>query len=147
MIATLTATDSLGQVSVLHDTIEVQQLTAQRKRIEQLGDVQIERFELVLFEFNDVSISQENARLIEFVRSRMRTGTKVRVIGATDVMGSEEYNRDLSLRRAKEVALLLRIPDAVVEGFGEDRPTFPNELPEGRAFNRTVVIELVNPVR
>ncbi|MCX6140078.1 MAG: OmpA family protein [Candidatus Kapabacteria bacterium] len=147
LIATITASDSLNKTASSSDTIQVQQLTVSRKRVEQLGDTQIERFELVLFDFNDVSINAENTRLLDYVRSRMRTGTRVRVIGATDIMGSEEYNRDLSLRRAREVARLLGVSDATVEGYGEDRPTFPNDLPEGRAYNRTVVIELVYPVR
>lgn len=146
-IASLSVTDSLGKSTEVADTISVRHLTISNKRVENLGDVQVERFELVLFEFNDVAISGDNARLLEYVRSRMKTGTTVKVIGATDIMGSDEYNRDLSLRRAREVARILNVPEAVVEGIGEADPNFPNDLPEGRAYNRTVVIELVSPVR
>jgi len=147
LVAELTATDSLGKTSVALDTVELVQLTVTKKRIEQLGDTQIERFGLVLFEFNDVAVTGDNARLIEYVRSRMKPETLVRIIGATDVMGTAEYNRELSVRRAREVAKMLNVSEAQIEGVGEDRPLFPNELPEGRAYNRTVVIELVTPVR
>ncbi|MBK6760932.1 MAG: OmpA family protein [Ignavibacteria bacterium] len=146
-IASLSVTDSLGKSTEAVDTISVKHLTISNKRVENLGDILVERFDLVLFEFNDVAISGDNARLLEYVRSRMKPSTTVKVIGATDVMGSDEYNRDLSLRRAREVARLLNVPDAAVEGIGEADPNFPNDLPEGRAYNRTVVIELVSPVR
>lgn len=146
-VASISVTDSLGKTSEAFDTIAVQHLTVSKKRVENLGDVQVERFELVLFDFNDVAINGDNARLLDYVRSRMKPGTRVKVIGATDVMGSDEYNRDLSLRRAREVARILNVPEATVEGIGEADPNFPNDLPEGRAYNRTVVIELVSPVR
>lgn len=146
-IAEVSATDSLGQISTARDTIELAQLTITKKRIEQLGDTQIERFGLILFDFNDVAIKGDNAKLIEYIRSRIKPGTKVRVIGATDLMGSAVYNLDLSVRRAREVARLLNVPDSMIQGIGEDRPLFPNVLPEGRAYNRTVVIELVTTIR
>jgi outer membrane protein OmpA-like peptidoglycan-associated protein len=60
----------------------------------------------------------------------------------TDRAGSDDYNRLLSLRRAREVARMLGVKDVVVEGLGEDSPQFPNQLPEGRAANRTVIVEL-----
>ncbi len=146
-IARLSAKDSTGAASVVEDTIPVVRQSASKGRVEDLGDVQVERFALILFEFNDVTLRGENAALIEYIRSRLRPGTTVRIIGSTDVIGSDTYNAELSLRRAKEVARLLRLPEAQVEGRGEADPSFPNSLPEGRSLNRTVLIELVHTVR
>jgi outer membrane protein OmpA-like peptidoglycan-associated protein len=64
----------------------------------------------------------------------------------TDVLGSDEYNRDLSQRRAKEVARALGVTSVTIDARGESAPQFVNDLPEGRASNRTVVVELKTKV-
>ena len=57
--------------------------------------------------------------------------------------GSEEYNKDLSLRRAASVRNYL-IQQGVSEeriiasGFGENKPSGDNETVEGRTENRIV---------
>jgi outer membrane protein OmpA-like peptidoglycan-associated protein len=74
------------------------------------------------------------------------------VEGHTDSKGSDEFNMDLSVRRARAVANLLEKNYQNLEGhidttgFGESRPiapnTFPNgaDNPEGRQRNRRVEI-------
>ena len=111
------------------------------------GDLEIERYGLILFEFDEAKISKQHERQLQFIRSRIRENTTVTVIGATDQIGSQTYNRELSMKRAKEVARRLGVSGAVVVGNGEDSPSLPNELPEGRASNRTVIIELATPVK
>jgi outer membrane protein OmpA-like peptidoglycan-associated protein len=111
------------------------------------GDLEIERYGLILFEFDDSRISKQHERQLQFIRSRIRENTTVTIIGATDQIGSQAYNRELSLKRAKEVARRLGVPGTTVIGNGEESPSLPNELPEGRASNRTVIIQLATPVR
>lgn len=111
------------------------------------GDLEIERYGLILFDFDEAKISKQHERQLQFIRTRIRENTTVTIIGATDEIGSQNYNRELSLKRAKEVARRLGVPGAVVVGNGEGSPSLPNELPEGRASNRTVIIELATPVR
>jgi OmpA-OmpF porin, OOP family len=71
----------------------------------------------------------------------------VEVGGHTDAVGSDEYNRDLSQRRAGAVR------DYLVEqgvdgkrlsavGYGESRPVADNDTPEGRARNRRVELRV-----
>ena len=111
------------------------------------GDIEVERYGLILFDFDDVKVNKHHERQLTFIRSRIRENTTISVIGATDQIGSVEYNRELSYKRAREVARRLGYPNVLIVGSGEDNPAFPNYLPEGRASNRTVVIELSTPVR
>lgn len=111
------------------------------------GDLEIERYGLILFEFDEAKISKQHEYQLQFIRSRIRENTEVMIIGATDQIGSSDYNRDLSLKRAREVARRLGVQRVRVVGQGEDDPALPNDLPEGRASNRTVIIQLATPVR
>jgi OOP family OmpA-OmpF porin len=68
---------------------------------------------------------------------------RVEVAGHTDSIGTEEYNEDLSYRRARAVKDYL-VSEGVaadrmdVRGFGESRPIADNASEDGRAKNRRV---------
>jgi outer membrane protein OmpA-like peptidoglycan-associated protein len=69
--------------------------------------------------------------------------TAILAQGHTDSSGSEEYNQDLSERRAKAVTnhLVGRAVDVdriTAVGYGEGYPVADNATPEGRAANRRV---------
>ncbi|MEJ6782970.1 OmpA family protein [Aminobacter sp. Piv2-1] len=73
--------------------------------------------------------------------------TTVDVFGHTDSTGDDNYNFDLSQRRALSVANYLSAQNVdsrrfAVTGFGETRPIASNGTPEGRAQNRRVEIQL-----
>ena len=68
---------------------------------------------------------------------------KVRVVGHTDSIGTEEYNQGLSERRANSVYKYLVANDVAkerlsTEGKGEMQPIDNNETESGRARNRRV---------
>lgn len=147
LIATVAAKDSLGQMAEDRAQLNVEISSVSKGRVENLGTTQIERYQLILFDFNDVTVTGANARLLTLIRSRITPTTQVRIIGATDIMGSREYNADLSLRRAREVARQLQIGAPTIVGSGEQDARFDNALPEGRAYNRTVIVELINAVK
>jgi outer membrane protein OmpA-like peptidoglycan-associated protein len=68
---------------------------------------------------------------------------KIEVEGHTDSVGGDDYNQQLSERRAESVRSYLvqqKIPAAAVhaEGFGESRPVASNDTPAGRQQNRRV---------
>ena len=74
--------------------------------------------------------------------------TLVDVNGFTDSDGSEEYNMDLSQRRANSVAqyLISQQLDGnrfEVQGMGESQPVASNASFNGKAQNRRVEIEIV----
>jgi len=73
--------------------------------------------------------------------------TFVGVDGHTDSTGSDQYNLDLSNRRASSVASYLISEQVmgqrlIVNGFGESRPIADNSTPSGRAQNRRVEIQI-----
>lgn len=74
--------------------------------------------------------------------------TQIVVAGHTDSQGSEQYNLDLSLRRANAVADYLMSRGVAryrlgTEGRGELEPVASNETAAGRAQNRRVEIYVV----
>ncbi len=75
---------------------------------------------------------------------KKRPEERVTVEGHTDHVGTDEYNMDLSRRRAQAAAdYLVRECGVPAERFtvlwyGESRPMAPNDTPEGREINRRV---------
>jgi outer membrane protein OmpA-like peptidoglycan-associated protein len=70
---------------------------------------------------------------------------KLRLFGHTDNVGTAEFNRTLSTKRAEAVAQAMSQHGFTHEnlerrGFGFDRPLASNDTPEGRAKNRRVAI-------
>jgi outer membrane protein OmpA-like peptidoglycan-associated protein len=74
--------------------------------------------------------------------------TTIEVSGHTDSTGDDNYNRDLSQRRANSVAYVLQQNGVMsqrmyVQGFGESRPIASNAKAAGRARNRRVEIQII----
>lgn len=73
--------------------------------------------------------------------------TIINVMGHTDSTGSDQYNMELSQRRANSVAQYLIAQNLmpqrfVVQGFGESRPIASNDTEAGRQQNRRVEIQI-----
>ena len=105
----------------------------------------------VYFEFNSATLDPQSEPALRWLAAMLgrRADWRISIEGHTDSVGAEQYNIDLSARRAAAVREALvgthgiasaRITTA---GFGESRPREPNATPEGRARNRRV--ELVRP--
>jgi outer membrane protein OmpA-like peptidoglycan-associated protein len=74
--------------------------------------------------------------------------TVIEVAGHTDSTGSDEYNQQLSERRAAAVAAYLRTRNVLADriitvGAGESRPVASNDTDAGRQQNRRVELTLV----
>lgn len=99
----------------------------------------------VLFDFDKADLrpaaGAELDSLVIFLKKYPKT--ELGIAGHTDDVGSDEYNLDLSERRAKAVFEYLiskGIPAARLgsKGFGESRPVADNTTEEGRQKNRRV---------
>lgn len=74
--------------------------------------------------------------------------TSILIEGHTDATGSEEYNMELSRRRAESVAAKLAASNVdpmrfTLFGYGEIQPVATNDTPEGRQSNRRVEIAIM----
>lgn len=75
-------------------------------------------------------------------------GLKIEISGHTDNVGSQQYNRELSLNRARSVYDYLMKQDIAkerlsYEGYGFSQPIDTNDTPEGRANNRRTEFEVI----
>jgi outer membrane protein OmpA-like peptidoglycan-associated protein len=133
--------------------IPVEIVTNEEKRTQSLVDKTIDRYSLVLFKFNSDEAGPLNDRILhEFIYNDVRPGAQIEVVGHTDVVGLEDVNKSLSERRAGTVVSGIKknvksstYASLEGKGVGEDSPLYPNELPEGRFYNRTVQVIIVTP--
>jgi OOP family OmpA-OmpF porin len=99
---------------------------------------------------SDKLLSQSNKRLNDVVTILNENPTyKVQIDGHTDDQGKDEYNQDLSDRRAASVKAYLvskGIADSRLSsaGYGETKPVADNKTAKGRAENRRVEMTLSN---
>lgn len=105
---------------------------------------------MVFFEFDKADIKPQFEPLLDEIARVLKQNPdlKLRVIGSTDSLGTEEYNYKLGLRRAENVKRYLVSkgvsPDQlIVISVGEKAPIADNSTEEGRAKNRHVRFEIV----
>ena len=103
----------------------------------------------VTFAVDSTAISPEMRAVLDDVAQSMINypNSLIDVMGHTDSTGSDQYNLDLSRRRAESVANFLTsrgVARARIEtlGYGEQYPIADNASPEGRAQNRRVEIRI-----
>ncbi|MFA5297662.1 MAG: OmpA family protein, partial [Lutibacter sp.] len=109
----------------------------------------------IIYEFDDANaISMYNKYLSEVVAPKIPANAKVIIHGHTDIIGETDYNQKLSMARANDVKTTLQNSISKlgttgvrfeVDGLGENENAAPfgNRLPEERAYNRTVIIDIV----
>jgi len=98
------------------------------------------------FDIKPESVSELN-RLYSFLKQNPKV--TIEIGGHTDSIGSEVYNKELSLNRAESVKIFLTekgiSPDRLfTKGYGFDKPIASNEEGEGRALNRRTEIRIIN---
>jgi outer membrane protein OmpA-like peptidoglycan-associated protein len=97
------------------------------------------------FEFNSDKLKPTSFELLDRVAEILRNHNRLKLIvsGHTDDVGGDEYNDDLSMRRAGAVKFYLARkgvhPDSVrVYGHGERLPVIRETTEQARALNRRV---------
>lgn len=108
----------------------------------------------ILFEYDESkTVELYEGFLRRTVAPALPEGSYVLIHGHTDMIGDEAYNAELSLRRAEttmeilsdELEKLGRNVMLDYYGYGEypDATIFTNESPEGRHYNRTVIVDIL----
>lgn len=103
------------------------------------------------FDFDKADLSGKNRELLARIAGILLVskGYGLSVFGYTDDVGSDEYNQQLSLRRAQAVEDYLvksGIPASIinVKGYGKTSPFDKGNTPEARARNRRVEIAVTD---
>lgn len=103
----------------------------------------------ITFETDSYKVKEESLPKIEEFANFMKKYKKytAEIVGHTDNVGSETYNKKLSQKRAEEVKRLLiergvEASRLKAIGMGELDPIASNDTPEGRAKNRRVEARL-----
>lgn len=146
--AKLFAKDSYGQSASDEETIKIQQKTIKKKKIEMLGDKRVDRFSLILFDYDKSEITERQTEIINEIKPKIKHNSFVTIIGFTDKTGEPSHNRKLALDRATQVEALLGISDksrVSTETVGSNYELYDNDLPEGRSYSRTVKIVIETP--
>jgi OOP family OmpA-OmpF porin len=108
----------------------------------------------VNFDYDKSNIKSEFVPILDEAAQTLKDNPdiNVRISGHTDSIGSDEYNQQLSERRAQAVKQYL-VSEGIAasrlstEGRGEQDPIAPNtedgkDNPEGRAMNRRAELKV-----
>jgi OOP family OmpA-OmpF porin len=104
-----------------------------------------------LFDFDKYALKPEGKEAIHGIDEEIKSSESkvidINVVGHTDSIGTEEYNQELSVRRAnavKEFMVSEGIDPGIIDvkGMGEADPVASNSTAEGRAQNRRVEISV-----
>ncbi len=135
------------------DQISVKQFSLSSVVAEHLADKTRETYNLILFTYNKSDMGKWNHKILdEYVYNRIEPSSDVSVNGYTDILGTEDYNTKLSTNRANAVKTDIaghikgRVKSLVAHGYGKTQPLYPNDLPEGRYYNRTVQVLVETPI-
>lgn len=119
-------------------------------KVERIGEgIKITFDSGILFDVNSYALRSEArdniAQLADVIKKY--EDTNILYAGHTDNTGSNEYNMELSEKRAKSVAeysafLGVNPERMTIIGFGEEQPVATNETVEGRQQNRRVEIAI-----
>ncbi len=131
-------------------SVKVDFIERQSPAAEKIGEKIFEKYALILFPFDSAEIEGRNRSVISVVGGRIveLPNPRVDIVGHTDTIGTEEYNQNLSERRAGNAYDILASTVSgrtgiSHKGVGENQPLYDNALPEGRMMNRTVTVTLV----
>jgi outer membrane protein OmpA-like peptidoglycan-associated protein len=115
-------------------------------KVERVGEgIVLEFNEKILFGFDRYDLSTEAMNNLDKVITVLQKypDTNIEVQGHTDNKGSDEYNLELSNKRATAVSNYLASKGISysrlnIKGFGESAPKYSNDTKEGQAQNRRV---------
>ncbi len=145
-------TDKEGQVykDEAVATCSIKFVKKEERVAQRMGYKVLEKYALILFDFNSSVVKERNKAIVDRIVERMRAfpTAEVKVVGHTDNLGEVDYNLWLSERRARAVyeqvlaGGMMAGEKITYAGAGPHDPLYDNSLPEGRSLNRTVTVHL-----
>ena len=105
----------------------------------------------IFFDFNQSEIKprsfSELDEVVKFLNENPKV--KVEISGHTDNVGDENYNRQLSLKRAQSVVNYFSMKGIAITrltqvGFGSKKPIVPNDSEDNRQINRRIEFKVID---
>ncbi len=118
----------------------------------EIRQIELKNFKLepVYFDYDKEMINTEFYPYLEQMAKIIKSHSDIRlkIIGNTDSDGSDNYNDNLSKKRAQAIILFfldqgILIDRIVLEYKGEKKPVKSNKTPEGKKKNRRVDFEFI----
>jgi outer membrane protein OmpA-like peptidoglycan-associated protein len=101
---------------------------------------------VLYFDFDSVKLSKSAKSAIDFIKADVKKGAKVSLAAFTDRAGSNEYNDNLSIKRAKTVFIALKNAGVKNElrttSYGEERNAVATKDGVRQRLNRRVEISV-----
>ena len=110
---------------------------------------------MLYFEYDEAGVANRAQRQVEIVADILKSDPKktLTITGHADALGTDDYNRDLSGKRAaavKQALIAAGVPETQIltEALGESAPLRPNvnpdgtDNPTGRGHNRRAEVFL-----
>ena len=99
--------------------------------------------ELILFDFDKYAVKDGIKPSLSTLAKALGENKDIHIDGYTDFIGTEAYNLDLSVKRARAIKDFLISKGAIgsnisIEGYGEQNPAATNQTEAGRSKNRRV---------
>lgn len=140
----LNATDSEGNnYSAKEQRIPLRYLHTRSSGEKDTAGKVIENYSLILFDFDDATLTPLHERTIEALRQSLTPESEVTISGYTDRMGEDDYNKKLAEKRARAVARLLPSTKSLnILPVGESTMLYDNSTPEGRFYCRTIDVRV-----
>lgn len=105
-------------------------------------------FEAILrFDYNSSELSEDVQGLLRQLTERLPDGSTITISGSTDILGSDQRNRELSEQRARVTEQFIRSVTRSRFTITTSTTTekFPDTTPQGRFLNRSIRITARTP--
>ncbi len=140
----------MSEIILKEDKIEVAEINKSKYKLTESEIQELLGFPLnrtIYFEFGSFNVAPSSRELIYFLANKLveNPDYNIELVGHTSEEGTEDFNKALSLNRAKEVAKYFEefgiSPDRIsTKGMGETRPVVTEGTEDELAKNRRVEI-------
>jgi outer membrane protein OmpA-like peptidoglycan-associated protein len=143
--------DEFGNIASDSTKIKIEQLTIKKKREISRGDKIIEKYTLVVFDYNSSEITPVQKNIINMIKSKIKPKSIVKIQGYADRTGTEIYNKNLARDRCNNVLNNLKTKENTgasfsIDPIGSSKFIYDNDTPLGRSLSRCVRITIETPV-
>ncbi len=121
-------------------SINVSSVSIKKKRDEGKKDKSIDKYSLILFDFNSAELTAPNKKIANMIKQKISADANINIYGYADRSGIAQRNLQLAEDRAKASASAISRPDSKIHSVGSSQLIYDNNLPEGRFYSRTVSI-------